>query len=125
MLAGRDAITMIAVKDVEVAKRFYRDTLGLPPHGEENPEFVSFKSGNTIVNVYRSRYAGTNEATTATWVVGEELDSIVDALRGKGVTFEHYDLPDTVRHGDIHVAGDIRIAWFKDPDGNILSLQNR
>ena len=43
-------------------------------------------------------------------------------LKGKGVRFEHYDLPDTTREGDVHVSGDIRVAWFKDPDGNILSL---
>jgi hypothetical protein len=41
------------------------------------------------------------------------------------VTFEQYDLPDTTREGDITVAGDLRAAWFKDPDGNILSLANQ
>jgi hypothetical protein len=41
------------------------------------------------------------------------------------VTFEHYQLPDTVRKGDIHVSGQIRNAWFKDPDGNIHALSNR
>jgi hypothetical protein len=38
------------------------------------------------------------------------------------MTFEHYDLPDTSRKGDIHVAGETRVAWLKDPDGNILAL---
>jgi hypothetical protein len=48
---------------------------------------------------------------------------VVEALRGKGVTFEHYDdLPGTTRDGDIHVMGDLKGAWFKDPDGNVLAL---
>ncbi|MBV8645655.1 MAG: VOC family protein, partial [Candidatus Eremiobacteraeota bacterium] len=43
-------------------------------------------------------------------------------LRANGVTFEHYDLPDGVREGDVHVFGSLRTVWFKDPDGNILSI---
>jgi hypothetical protein len=50
---------------------------------------------------------------------------VVEDLREKGVTFEQYDLPDTTREGDIHVMGDMRAAWFKDPDGNILSVVNQ
>jgi hypothetical protein len=72
--------------------------------------------------VYKSQYAGTNKATAVTWTVGEELDDIVRALKGKGVRFEHYDLPGMTRKGDVHVAGEMKAAWFKDPDGNILSL---
>ena len=68
-----------------------------------------------------SRYAGTNEATAATWEV-PNVDEMVNELKAKGVTFEHYDLPDTKREGDVHVAGGTRVAWFKDPDGNILSI---
>ena len=50
----------------------------------------------------------------------------VAELKAKGVTFEHYDdLPGLTRKGDIHRAGDFRVAWFKDPAGNILSVQNR
>ena len=63
---------------------------------------------------------------TVMWAVGDDLDSIVEALRGKGVTFEHYDdLPDTTRAGDVHQIGDLKGVWFKDPDGNILSVVNR
>ncbi len=49
----------------------------------------------------------------------------MEELRARGVTFEQYDnLPAVIRKGDVHHAGDIRVAWFKDPDGNILSIQN-
>ena len=71
--------------------------------------------------VYRSPYAGTNKATAVTFVA-EEVDDLVRTLRGRGVTFEHYDLPKMTRQGDIHVAGPMKTAWFKDPDGNIFSL---
>jgi len=71
--------------------------------------------------VYRSPYAGTNKATAVTFVA-EEVDDLVRTLRGRGVTFEHYDRPKMTRQGDIHVAGPMKTAWFKDPDGNIFSL---
>ena len=81
-------------------------------------------AGDQTFVIYASEYAGTNKATAMTWVVGDQLEQTVEALRKKGVTFEQYDLPDTVRNGDIHASGPIRNAWFKDPDGNIHALSN-
>ena len=75
--------------------------------------------------VFRWHYAGTNQATAATWAIGGEFDSVMDDLRSRGVSFEHYDLPETTREGDVHFLGDTRGAWFKDPDGNILALVNQ
>ena len=74
--------------------------------------------------MYRSTFAATNKATALTWTV-DDVDNVVRSLKGKGVTFEHYDLPDMRLEGDVHVSGDIKVAWFKDPDGNILSVVNR
>ena len=74
--------------------------------------------------VYESQYAGSNKATAATWVV-DDVAGIVKALKAKGVVFEHYDLPETTRKGDVHVAGSLKLAWFKDPSGNILALVSR
>ncbi len=56
-----------------------------------------------------------------TFVV-EDVDGLVRSLKGRGVTFEHYDVPKMTRQGDVHVAGPMKAAWFKDPDGNIFSL---
>lgn len=70
--------------------------------------------------VYQSPNAGPKKATSATWSVGGELETIVRSLKDAGVQFEHYDLPGARREGDIHIFGDFRAAWFKDPDGNIL-----
>ena len=54
--------------------------------------------------------------------VTKDVDDLVRTLRERGVTFEHYDLPQLTRQGDVHVAGPMKTAWFKDPDGNIFSL---
>jgi hypothetical protein len=54
--------------------------------------------------------------------VAEEVDELVRTLKGRGVTFEHYELPNLTLQGDLHVAGPMKVAWFKDPDGNIFSL---
>jgi catechol 2,3-dioxygenase-like lactoylglutathione lyase family enzyme len=125
MLGNKDLVATIAVKDLETARKFYEGTLGLAPIDTEGEEVIVFKSGRSTLNVYRSQYAGTNQATAVTWLVGDDLESIVRALKAKGVVFEHYDLPQMKREGDIHIAGDMKTAWFKDPDGNILNIINR
>jgi catechol 2,3-dioxygenase-like lactoylglutathione lyase family enzyme len=125
MLGNKDAVATIAVKNLETARKFYEGTLGLKAVDAEGEELIVFKSGNSILNVYRSQYAGTNRATAVTWLVGDDVESVVRALKAKGVSFEHYDMPDTKREGDIHVAGDMKVAWFKDPDGNILNIVNQ
>jgi len=124
MLGDRDAAATLAVSDLDRARAFYEGTLGLTP-AMENPGTVLYRSGGSIVLVYPSAYAGTNQATAASWAVGDDFDAIVDGLRGKGVAFERYDdLPDTTREGDVHLMGEFKSAWFKDPDGNILNLTN-
>ena len=125
MLGDKDAAANIAVKNLAIARKFYADTLGLTAVAVEGQELIVFRSGNSTINVYESRYAGTNQATAVTWVVGDAMEDVVRALKDKGVKFEHYDMPDMTRHDDIHLAGDMKVAWFKDPDGNILNIVNR
>ena len=93
MLAAKEAMATIAVKDLAKAKKFYGDTLGLKQSGEEMDEVATYSSGKSTIVVYESQFAGTNKATSATWGVGDELDSIVSTLKKKGVPFEHYDMP--------------------------------
>lgn len=124
MLRDSNAMATIAVRKIDVARRFYEETLGLELTGTEGDAVCAYRSGSSTVLVYESRFAGTNKATSATWIVGDALDAVVRALTAKGVKFEHYDLPDTTRQGAIHVSGKTRVAWFKDPDGNTLSIVN-
>src|SRR5687768_6917056 len=124
MLNSKDALATIAVKSVDTARRFYGDVLGLTIEEQEEEGVFGLKSGGTSILVYESKFAGTNKATAATWIVGNDIEAIVSTLKERGVKFEHYDLPDTTRKGDIHESGNVRVAWLKDPDGNILSLVN-
>jgi catechol 2,3-dioxygenase-like lactoylglutathione lyase family enzyme len=122
MLGGKEAIATIAVRDVQAAKRFYEGTLGLTPIAAQEQEALTYQAGSAKILVYRSQYAGSNQATAATWIVGNDLEKVVQGLRGKGVTFEHYSLPGLTLRGDIHEGGGMKAAWFKDPDGNIHAL---
>ena len=125
MLNAKTVAATIAVKDINAAKKFYQDVVGLTPLPADESGVAPFKSGNTEVLVYESRFAGTNKATAATWNVDDELETVVDTLKKKGVSFEHYDMPGVTRRGDLHDTGNSRAAWFKDPDGNILALVGR
>ena len=121
MLGKTDATPMIAVTDLDRARKFYEDTLGLKTKDEWG-EGVTLKSGDTRINLYRSEFAGTNKATALTFDV-DDIDKEVKELKEKGIFFEEYDLPGLERRGDLYVAeGGFKTTWFKDPDGNILSL---
>jgi catechol 2,3-dioxygenase-like lactoylglutathione lyase family enzyme len=123
MLGNIDAIATVAVKDLATARRFYEDKLGLELAQEANDNVAVYQTGDTTLVVYASEFAGTNKATTATWSVGGDFDEIVGSLQSKGVVFERYDgLPGVAREGDVHRVGDLKLAWFKDPDGNIHHL---
>src|SRR5262249_17467779 len=114
-------VANVAVRDLDVAMHFYRNTLGLKPVHEEGRELVVFQSGHSSINVYKSKFAGTNRATAVTWTV-DSIEDEVKALKSKGVVFEHYDMPGMTREGDVYVGGHMKTAWFKDPDGNILNV---
>ena len=122
MLENSNVTANLAVKDVAKAKAFYEGTLGLSQVDDMEGELIVYKSGDTLINVYHSQFAGTNKATAATWAVGDRIEPIVKSLRSKGITFEHYDMPGLSLEGDIHVGSGMKVAWFKDPDGNILNL---
>lgn len=124
VLRDTDAIANLAVKDLARAKKFYEGTLELVEVGSEGDEVIVYSSGNTRLNIYKSEFAGTNKATAVTWSV-DNVPAVVEALKEKGVKFEHYDMPDMTRKGDIHTAGEMQVAWFKDPDGNILNVISR
>lgn len=126
MLNNLNAITTIGVKDINRARDFYEKKLGLKAVESTEPmeEVQLLKSGNTLVELYKSDFAGTNKATAISWIVGDDIFKEVDDLKKKGISFEHYDFPDAKLEGDVHVMGNIKAAWFKDPDGNILCLGN-
>jgi catechol 2,3-dioxygenase-like lactoylglutathione lyase family enzyme len=122
VLGDTKAVATVAVKDIDRAKQFYEGTLGLEPAaGNQEPSARTYRSGASEILVYESQYAGSNKATAVTWSVGDVEDAVRD-LKAKGITFEKYDMPGMTRQGDVHVAGSMKAAWFKDPDGNIHAL---
>jgi catechol 2,3-dioxygenase-like lactoylglutathione lyase family enzyme len=124
MLKDKNPITTIGVKNMNVAKDFYEKRLGLTPMPNGSEEVQLYRCGNGLVEVYKSEFAGTNQATSLTWTVGDDIDKEVKSLSDKGVEFEHYEMPDTKIEGDVHVMKDMKAAWFKDPDGNILCMHD-
>jgi catechol 2,3-dioxygenase-like lactoylglutathione lyase family enzyme len=125
MLGDFDVMATVAVKDTDRAKRFYEDKLGLEllDTGYKGGVLI-YKCGNSKLLVYPSKFAGTNQATSATWSIDRDVEEIASELKKRGVTFEHYDMPETRVEGDIHYVGGIKGVWFKDPDGNILHVNS-
>jgi catechol 2,3-dioxygenase-like lactoylglutathione lyase family enzyme len=114
--------TVIAVSDLDRARRFYEDQLGLEP-GLEEDEAIRYPCADGAVFIYLSpENAGRSPATVAGWTV-TDLDGIMGELRARGVEFERYDQPGiaTDEHG-VFDAGRFRASWVKDPDGNVIAI---
>ncbi|MGE5746715.1 MAG: VOC family protein [Solirubrobacterales bacterium] len=123
MLEGATTHPMIAVKDLDGAKDFYSRQLGLRIGDERPGTAVRCETAEgTWFLLYRSENAGTAKSTYMRFEV-DDIESVVSALRDRGVVFEEYDLPGLKTVGGIavHESG-ARGAWFKDPDGNILEI---
>lgn len=120
MLGESTIFATIAVSDIAAGKEFYGGTLGLQ-QTDENPGGVTYTSGTGKLFVYQSPTAGTNQATCAAWEVAD-VEAAVQELKDKGVSFEHYEGMPGEWQGDVLVIETMKGAWFKDPDGNILSV---
>jgi catechol 2,3-dioxygenase-like lactoylglutathione lyase family enzyme len=128
VLAASRICAIVPVSDVDRAIAFYRDALGLRLVDRledipDNPEAV-FDAGDGMLFAYRSAAAGASRATVAGFVV-EDVDAAVAGLRARGIAFEDYDLPGLKTENGIATIGPVRAAWFRDPDGNILAVEQR
>ncbi len=124
MLRDKSSAAIVAVSDIARARAFYEGVLGLTVTDDALGEVITFKTGATDLVVYRSGEAGSNRANAVVWAVGEDIVDIVAALRANGVAFEHYEMEGATYEDGIHRDGDFQMAWFKDPDGNILHLNS-
>jgi catechol 2,3-dioxygenase-like lactoylglutathione lyase family enzyme len=123
MLEKSDVYATIPAKDLERAKSFYADKLGLKPI-QERPEGLRYRCGNGGFLLFESSGAASGDHTQLGWDV-DDLEATVEELRGNGVVFEEYDLPGfkTV-NGIAEIAGE-KGAWFKDSEGNLLAIGQR
>lgn len=121
MLGDHDALATIAVRNLQAARKFYEGNLGFKVVHNEGDQALTFQSGKSQLLVYQSQFAGSNKATAVTWMV-KGVEGLVKDLKAKGIAFEHYDMPGVTLKGDVHLAGKLKNAWFKDPDGNVLAL---
>ncbi|WP_225800789.1 VOC family protein [Streptomyces sp. NK15101] len=120
MLSDSPIAAIIPVNDMDRAKQFYSETLGLSLT-KESPEDTRYECGGTIIGLYETPYGGKAEHTLASWKV-DDLDAEMSTLRSKGVTFEEYDLPGIKTVDGVVESDTMRGAWFKDSEGNILCV---
>ena len=114
----------IPVSDMERAKAFYEGTLGLADGEAVSDGGLTYPAGEgTSLHIYPSPdNAGKSGATLAFFEVGD-VEKVVDELSSAGVTFEQYDMdPIETNEKGIAEIGEDKVAWLKDPDGNILAV---
>ena len=123
MLSGAKVEANIPAGDIERAKAFYADKLGLTPSAEPFPGYVRYEtSGGTAFNVYQTEYAGQAGHTIAQLHV-DDVEKEVGELKARGVAFEVYDMPGVEWRGEVAVMPEMgKAAWFKDSEGNILCI---
>jgi catechol 2,3-dioxygenase-like lactoylglutathione lyase family enzyme len=110
----------IPAKDLDGTRRFYEDVLGAHVVNED-PSGILYKAGDSYFSLYPTEFAGTAQNTLGAFMVRDVVQAVAD-LRAKGVTFEEYDMPGLKTEDGIAELGGVKGAWFKDPEGNILSV---
>lgn len=129
MLEDSDVAARIPAQDLQRARSFYADTLGLTP-AEERPGGLRYRCRSGEFTIFQSTGGASGAHTQMAWTV-DDIDATVAELRGRGLVFEEYDLPGlkTV-DGIAEVAGNYpsrggvgeRAAWFRDSEGNVLGI---
>ena len=113
----------IPVRSVADARRFYEDVLGVTPVRIHDAEII-YRAGDTMFGIYETEAAGKAGHTLGTFSGVDDIEAVVAALRSRGVVFDEYDTPGFKTVNGIAQFGPERVAWFRDPDGNILSIDD-
>ena len=119
MLESSKAFSSFAVNNLQKAKQFYAETLGVKV--KESKEGLELHPGSTDVFIY-PKVDHTPATFTVLNFLVDDIEAAVDDLKQKGVRFEHYEGEIKTDEKGIHRNGGPTIAWFKDPAGNILSV---
>ena len=123
MLADARIGANVPVSNLDEAIAFYEGKLGLTlfERSDEHPHARFGGAGETKLGIYQSGTAGEARHTLASFVV-DDVRATVAELKANGVVFEEYDLPGMKTEDGVATVGDTRVAWLKDPDGNILEI---
>jgi catechol 2,3-dioxygenase-like lactoylglutathione lyase family enzyme len=127
MISEGQAYATVPVTDIQQARAFYGGTLGFPTMMEVENAATMYSAGDrTIFLVYAATGPSNGQHTTIGWLVSD-LPTEVAALKAKGVAFEDYDLQipgvgQIKTENSIATTGPVSSAWFKDPEGNVLSM---
>jgi catechol 2,3-dioxygenase-like lactoylglutathione lyase family enzyme len=121
MLKDRKCAATIPAADMDRAMAWYRDKLGLEP-ADKSPAGARYECADgTLFELYPSQFAGTGQHTVMGWE-SPDFDKDMEELRSGGVTFEEYDFPGLKTENGVAEMEGERACWFKDSEGNILSL---
>lgn len=121
MLASCYLFPTIPAHDLNRARRFYEQKLGLIPTEELGDGLLYECAGNSQFFLYETGAAGTAQNTAMSWLT-DDIEAEVAELRSKGVVFEEYDFPGLKTVNGIADLNGERSAWFKDSEGNILAI---
>lgn len=121
MLRNAPVVPYIPATDIQRAREFYEQKIGLVPKQEIAGGVVYECGDRSWIFLYRSAGAGTSQASQAFWQV-RDIEAEVRELRDRGVTFEDYDVPGMKTVDGIATAGGTKAAWFKDSEGNIMAI---
>jgi catechol 2,3-dioxygenase-like lactoylglutathione lyase family enzyme len=124
MLGSSEVHANIPASDLQRARRFYTEQLGLSPSFEDDFHIVFPTPSGSWFQIYQTASAGTGKHTLMQWDV-PDLTSAVRELEGRGVPFQHYDLPGVEWDGHIASMGGQRAAWFTDSEDNVMCLDER
>jgi catechol 2,3-dioxygenase-like lactoylglutathione lyase family enzyme len=115
--------TPLPVIDMERARRFYAEKLGLTPDIElpDARDGLFYRCGGVRFLLFPSQTPSSGIHSQMTWLTND-IEEDVAALKARGVVFEEYDLPDLKTVNGVATIGESKGAWFKDSEGNLLAL---
>ncbi len=121
MFANLTAMATLPAAKIDRARKFYAEKLGLTPDTVQPDGSLYYKCKDSAFLVYPSQFAGTAKSTAIGFQT-DNLERVMKDLRSKGVVFEEYDLPGLKTVHGVATTGDVKAAWFKDSEGNILAI---
>ncbi len=113
--------TMLPAADLDRARNFYHDKLGLDPGDSRDGALVYHLLDGGVFEIYETENAGTAKHTQMGWVT-EDLNAEMESMRSNGIEFEEYDLPDMKTENGVLEGKDSRSAWFRDSEGNFICV---